>query len=387
MASKRQERLDFEANDYYAYLNLDSGASEAEVKRHFRQLALQWHPDKHREGPDRTRATDIFQQINKAHEVLSDSQQRSRYDSVWCQKHKGRHRVVPEWAKKAGTGRSGSVEGRAGAGSVQGAAASDEGPGFWPPNLKAGSVDRSAAPKDRATQAYPQRPASFTDGSRFWEGPRPAAACARPPPGSVKPREADGTARRPPPSPAQPHPAHEGSKKPPDAGTRQPDTEEGTSSTQEKPKKGKDPELQKREKERMEAQAAWLRRARTEELRPRTAKKELRRAETVPEEAEFGHIEELRRKMAQQAELIAEQAREVTRRFSDSFQASANAEEDVPAATGRGPSSESVESNSSESADEEVRTRQTLPNEVDAWSRASESMSQVSADMVRAAQR
>lgn len=95
--NKRQERVEFEANDFYAYLNLEVNATETEVRKHFRQLALQWHPDKHQEGPDRHRATEIFQQLNKAHTVLSDQQQRARYDAVWHQRHSG-HQQVPAWA-------------------------------------------------------------------------------------------------------------------------------------------------------------------------------------------------------------------------------------------------------------------------------------------------
>ncbi|CAE7257600.1 dnaJ [Symbiodinium sp. CCMP2592] len=257
MASKRQERLDFEANDYYAYLNLDVRANDAEVKRHFRQLALQWHPDKHQEGAARTRATDIFQQINKAHEVLSDRELRSRYDAVWYQKHQGRRRAVPEWARKVAAGRSGSVEVRTDSGSTE---------GFWPQGLRAGTVDRGGV-------AYPQRPASFSDGSRFWEGPRPAASCARPGPGTERPPQ---SAKRFPPSSAQPPRADdsdskEGSKKPPqpeERKARQLDPDEGPAEP--RPKE-KDPELQKREKERMAAQAAWLRRARTEDRASDTA--------------------------------------------------------------------------------------------------------------------
>lgn len=89
--------MEFEANDFYAYLNLEVDATETQVRKHFRQLALQWHPDKHQEGPDRCRATEIFQQLNKAHAVLSDRQQRARYDAVWHQRHSG-HRQVPAWA-------------------------------------------------------------------------------------------------------------------------------------------------------------------------------------------------------------------------------------------------------------------------------------------------
>jgi len=143
----------------------------------------------------------------------------------------------------------------------------------------------------------------------------------------------------------------------------------------------------------MAAQAAWLRRARTEELRSEAAKKEkeLRRAETVPEEAEFGHIEELRRKMAQQAAHLAEQAREVTRRFSDSLQPDTDSPEAKPSKL---PAAATESSDSAESDDGEEKatprkpplevapSREGVPNEGDAWSRASESVSKATSDMV-----
>lgn len=101
----RQTVVRLESNDYYAYLNLDGTASVSDVKRNYRQLALQWHPDKHA-GTDRSRATDIFQKIVEAHETLTDSNMRRTYDNIWGQRFRGRQRVVPEWARGAGRGKS-----------------------------------------------------------------------------------------------------------------------------------------------------------------------------------------------------------------------------------------------------------------------------------------
>mmetsp|Transcript_20272 Transcript_20272/g.36174 ORF Transcript_20272/g.36174 Transcript_20272/m.36174 type:complete len:509 (-) Transcript_20272:53-1579(-) len=177
--SSRQERLEFEANDYYACLNLDVGASEAEVKRHFRQLALVWHPDKHPEGACKQRATDIFQQINKANEVLSDRQQRSRYDACWYQKHSGRHRVVPEWALKAGAGRSsGRASSVESVGSVGSVGSFDDGPltGFSEASrVRAGSVRRpGSVPPDPFTNAPPTSRAAPSDPGRRFSDSGPA---------------------------------------------------------------------------------------------------------------------------------------------------------------------------------------------------------------------
>lgn len=101
----RQTVARFESHDYYAYLNLDGSASVNDVKRNYKQLALQWHPDKHI-GADRSRATDIFQKIVEAHETLTDASMRRTYDQIWGKMFRGRHRIVPEWARAAGRGRS-----------------------------------------------------------------------------------------------------------------------------------------------------------------------------------------------------------------------------------------------------------------------------------------
>lgn len=62
--------------DYYEVLGLSKGASEADIKRAYRKLAAQYHPDVNHE-PD---AEVKFKEINEAHEVLSDAEKRARYD-------------------------------------------------------------------------------------------------------------------------------------------------------------------------------------------------------------------------------------------------------------------------------------------------------------------
>ena len=62
--------------DYYELLGLKKGASDAEIKAAYRKQALQWHPDRNK-APD---ASTKFKEINKAYEVLSDSQKRQQYD-------------------------------------------------------------------------------------------------------------------------------------------------------------------------------------------------------------------------------------------------------------------------------------------------------------------
>ncbi|MDP8904815.1 MAG: molecular chaperone DnaJ, partial [Chloroflexota bacterium] len=62
--------------DYYDILGVPRGASDAEVKRAFRKLAQQWHPDVNTEPG----ADERFKQISEAYRVLSDPQQRQAYD-------------------------------------------------------------------------------------------------------------------------------------------------------------------------------------------------------------------------------------------------------------------------------------------------------------------
>lgn len=95
--TQQQMRLRFESNDYYAYLNVPFNAPTAEIKKRFRQLALQWHPDKH-PGDVRDRATDIFQRLSEAHEILTNLSLRQQYDAVWCRRFRGRQHI-PEWAQ------------------------------------------------------------------------------------------------------------------------------------------------------------------------------------------------------------------------------------------------------------------------------------------------
>lgn len=64
--------------DYYQILRIRRQAGEEEIKRAYRRLAILFHPDKNRSAE----ASALFQEINEAHEVLSDSDKRSRYDLV-----------------------------------------------------------------------------------------------------------------------------------------------------------------------------------------------------------------------------------------------------------------------------------------------------------------
>ena len=63
--------------DYYAILGVKASASESEIKKAFRRLAVTYHPDKN-SSPD---AKHRFQEINAAYDTLGDAQKRSLYDA------------------------------------------------------------------------------------------------------------------------------------------------------------------------------------------------------------------------------------------------------------------------------------------------------------------
>lgn len=62
--------------DYYSILGVDKSVSAEELKRAYRKLALQYHPDRNKTAE----AEEKFKEINKAYEVLGDPQKRQTYD-------------------------------------------------------------------------------------------------------------------------------------------------------------------------------------------------------------------------------------------------------------------------------------------------------------------
>lgn len=66
-----------EKRDYYEVLGLQKGASEAEIKKAYRKMAKQYHPDL---NPDNPEAEAKFKEVNEANQVLSDPEKRAKYD-------------------------------------------------------------------------------------------------------------------------------------------------------------------------------------------------------------------------------------------------------------------------------------------------------------------
>ncbi|MDQ3621635.1 MAG: DnaJ domain-containing protein, partial [Verrucomicrobiota bacterium] len=65
--------------DYYASLGLQKNATQDEIRKAFRKLARQYHPDV---SKDKAAAETKFKEINEAYEVLGDPEKRKKYDEL-----------------------------------------------------------------------------------------------------------------------------------------------------------------------------------------------------------------------------------------------------------------------------------------------------------------
>jgi len=63
--------------DFYEVLGVNRDASEEDVKKAYRKLAMKWHPDR---NPDNPKAEEHFKEAKLAYEILSDSKKRAAYD-------------------------------------------------------------------------------------------------------------------------------------------------------------------------------------------------------------------------------------------------------------------------------------------------------------------
>src|SRR6187399_875084 len=77
--------------DYYATLGVPKTASQDDIRKAFRKLARQYHPDV---AKDKKTAESKFKEINEAYEVLSDADKRQKYDTLgadWDRQPPPRH--------------------------------------------------------------------------------------------------------------------------------------------------------------------------------------------------------------------------------------------------------------------------------------------------------
>ncbi|KAG6553399.1 hypothetical protein Mapa_005134 [Marchantia paleacea] len=91
--------------DYYNVLKVPKNASDDDLKKAYRKLAMKWHPDKNPNNKKDAEAK--FKQISEAYEVLSDPQKRAIYDQYGEEGLKGQ--VPPQGAQQAGYSNGGTT--------------------------------------------------------------------------------------------------------------------------------------------------------------------------------------------------------------------------------------------------------------------------------------
>ncbi len=109
-ASLLSTRMSSEFKDYYASLGVARDASEQDIKKAFRKLAMKYHPD-HASGAEQVGAEAKFKEINEANEVLSDPEKRKKYDRLGA---RWQDPESPPGDSHAGWQHAGSAQGRGG---------------------------------------------------------------------------------------------------------------------------------------------------------------------------------------------------------------------------------------------------------------------------------
>lgn len=79
--AKKEEKAS-KKRDYYKILEVSTSATEPEIKKAYKKLAVKWHPDKNNESEESHKlAEKNFRDINDAYTVLSDAKKKQMYDS------------------------------------------------------------------------------------------------------------------------------------------------------------------------------------------------------------------------------------------------------------------------------------------------------------------
>src|SRR5579862_1269609 len=81
-----------EFKDYYKVLGVERTASHDDIRKAFRKLARQYHPDV---AKDKKRSEEKFKEINEAYEVLGDAEKRKKYDELGADWKHGARREPP----------------------------------------------------------------------------------------------------------------------------------------------------------------------------------------------------------------------------------------------------------------------------------------------------
>ncbi|GIR14653.1 MAG: hypothetical protein CM15mP25_4080 [Gammaproteobacteria bacterium] len=77
--------------DYYDVLGVDRSASEPDIKKAYRRIAMKYHPDR---NPDDADADAKFKEATEAYEILSDGEKRGAYDQF------GMPVSTPQWGRR-----------------------------------------------------------------------------------------------------------------------------------------------------------------------------------------------------------------------------------------------------------------------------------------------
>jgi curved DNA-binding protein len=97
-----------EYKDYYKILGVDKKASQEEIKKVYRKLAVKYHPDK---NPGDKKSEEKFKEMNEAYDVLGDAEKRKKYDNLgenW-QQHQQGNAYNAQYARQGG-GRQGGQQ-------------------------------------------------------------------------------------------------------------------------------------------------------------------------------------------------------------------------------------------------------------------------------------